>query len=164
MLTTYLYCLAQIKEHFRRRKSSPRPTDEITKLSRLLSYSSVATTHESPKADSVPRANPFGLSLIVDPEDAVVDIIFVHGLGGTSRGTWSKDKNPELFWPEKWLPEDLPRARIHSYGYNSNFSSTKISSYNILDFSKELLLAVQYSPCNLGQACEANHYVYRCLG
>lgn len=29
--------------------------------------------------DSVLQADPFGLSLIMDPEGAVVDIIFVHG-------------------------------------------------------------------------------------
>lgn len=121
------------------------------------------TNSTLPRTNTAPRTDPLGLSLIVDPESPVVDIIFVHGLGGTSRGTWSKDKNPELFWPEKWLPEDLPRARIHSYGYNSNFASTKSSIYSVLDFSKELLFAVQYSPSDLGQACEANYSTHEYL-
>ena len=74
--------------------------------------------------------------------------MFVHGLGGDSRKTWSKNNDPDLFWPERWLPYDpsIGKARISSFGYNASFrpgSSKSIS--NISDFAKELLYEMKFS-------------------
>ena len=50
-------------------------------------------------------AGPLGLNVIYTPDNGhKVDIVFVHGLGGTSRWTWLKYKNPELFWSLTFLP------------------------------------------------------------
>lgn len=59
--------------------------------------------------------NGYGLDILhpspptADTAETQVDIVFVHGLGGTSQSTWSKDG---VFWPRDLLKEEFPRARI----------------------------------------------------
>lgn len=75
-------------------------------------------------------------------EPRTADIIFIHGLGGSSRMTWCKSRRLDTFWPREWLPkdEDLHHARIFTFGYNSQFrSSSQSSARGISDFSKNLL-------------------------
>jgi pimeloyl-ACP methyl ester carboxylesterase len=91
---------------------------------------------------------PLGLNVIYTPEnDHKADIIFIHGLGGSSRMTWSKDKNPELFWPSTFLPlePEICMARILSFGYQANLRKTGNVSTIILDFAKELLYDLKYA-------------------
>lgn len=89
------------------------------------------------------HADPIGLSVIYEPETTrSLDIIFVHGLGGTSRQTWAKNRDENLFWPSRWLPLEpgISTARILSFGYNAHFMSTGPNSIaNISDFAKDLL-------------------------
>ncbi|KAL9581454.1 MAG: hypothetical protein Q9212_003889 [Teloschistes hypoglaucus] len=88
-----------------------------------------------------------GLNTLYIPTDiTVVDLVFVHGLGGGSRSTWSKNGEPSLYWPEEWLPNDpgFRDVRIHSFGYNSDWE--KESSLNIHDFSKSLLESIHDCP------------------
>ena len=77
----------------------------------------------------------------------MVDIVFVHGLGGTSRKTWSKNEDPELFWPLKFLPlePDFCFTRIFTFGYNANFRKAGNVSTSILDFAKDLLFDLKYA-------------------
>lgn len=92
--------------------------------------------------------NPLGLNVLYEPEaDPTVDIIFVHGLNGTSRSTWSKDKNTDFCWPEKWLPQEpeIRTARVLSFGYNAAASpSSSASTLNVTDFGKNLLFWMKY--------------------
>ena len=92
--------------------------------------------------------NPLGLNVVYEPEAyPTVDIIFVHGLNGTSRSTWSKDKNTDFCWPEKWLPEEpeIGTARVLSFGYNAAASpSSSASTLNVTDFGKNLLFCMKY--------------------
>ena len=77
-----------------------------------------------------------------------MDLIFVHGLGGTSHQTWSKNRNPELFWPQKWLPlePEIRTARVLTFGYNAHFlSSSRDNILEISDFAKELLFAMKFA-------------------
>lgn len=86
--------------------------------------------------------------MVYTPENAhKVDIVFVHGLGGTSRWTWSKHKNPELFWPSKFLPlePDICLARISTFGYNSSFHKAGSIRTSVLDFAKDLLFNLKYA-------------------
>ncbi|KAH0538685.1 hypothetical protein FGG08_004760 [Glutinoglossum americanum] len=89
------------------------------------------------------RTDPLGLTVLYAPEESPsVDIIFVHGLGGTSQQTWSKNRDPELFWPKNWLPlePDICTARVLSFGYNAHyFSSGPNNILSISDFAKSLL-------------------------
>ena len=92
--------------------------------------------------------DPLGLRVLYEPRhDRKADIIFVHGLGGTSRLTWSKDKDLDLFWPLKFLPlePDICEARIMTFGYNGSFlrANTR-NSATVLDFAKDLLYDLKY--------------------
>lgn len=83
--------------------------------------------------------DPLGLHLVYDNPHPSGDIIFIHGLGGTARKTWSWDRNVNYFWPV-WLAEEdgLSSYRIFTYGYNSNFKGAG-TNLNIIDFAKDLL-------------------------
>lgn len=71
----------------------------------------------------------------------------MHGLGGTSRLTWSKNRNLKLFWPLTFLPlePDVCLARILTFGYNANFSKAGNASTSILGFAKDLLFDLKYA-------------------
>lgn len=45
-----------------------------------------------------------------------ISIVFIHGLQGDPKGTWSTFNT---FWPRDLLPKVLPQARILSWGYDS---------------------------------------------
>jgi len=53
-----------------------------------------------------------------------VDIVFVHGLRGSSRTTWSKG---DVCWPRDLLKDDIPESRVIAWGYDS--SVAKVSTY-----------------------------------
>ncbi|KAK7756561.1 hypothetical protein SLS62_001398 [Diatrype stigma] len=106
------------------------------------------TSTKSPQKDGGPDAGPLGLNVVYSPENGhKVDIVFIHGLGGTSQLTWSKYKKPELFWPLTFLPlePDLCLARILSFGYNANFRKSGNISTSVLDFAKDLLFDLKYA-------------------
>lgn len=47
---------------------------------------------------------PLGLSTLHVPDQGhtiVADLVFVHGLNGGSFSTWSKDHNPDCYWPRQ---------------------------------------------------------------
>ena len=103
--------------------------------------------HDGDSVDPQYPKGPLGLSILSSPlNEAVADLIFVHGLGGGSRSTWTKYSDPPVFWPLEWLPADpqFHDVRIHSFGYNSNL--WKESILNIHDFARALLGSVQDCP------------------
>lgn len=87
--------------------------------------------------------DPLGLALIHGTSDCDADIIFVHGLGGSLRKTWSWERNTDMFWPE-WIrhEEGLSNLRVFSYGYNANFWDSK-NPLSIMDFAKGLLVRMK---------------------
>lgn len=91
----------------------------------------------------------FGLQTVYVPDAIDGDIVFVHGLGGSARKTWSSTRELDSFWPG-WLPEDetdgdgdepaaLSRFRISTFGYNAKFKGAA-TNLDIIDFAKDLLL------------------------
>ncbi|KAL8965920.1 MAG: hypothetical protein Q9183_003617, partial [Haloplaca sp. 2 TL-2023] len=95
------------------------------------------------------QSDPLGLNVIYQPPEGcrAVDIIFVHGLGGTSQKTWSRNKDLEFFWPREWLPFEpgFAQARMLSFGYNAHFAARgRDNILNIADFAKELLYGMKF--------------------
>ncbi|KAK4140598.1 protein SERAC1 [Dichotomopilus funicola] len=92
---------------------------------------------------------PLGLSLVYSPvEEPTTDFIFVHGLGGGSRKTWSKTPSPDHFWPQQWLPLEpvFQKVRIHTYGYSCDWTKRNLDICNVHDFGKGLLSEISTSP------------------
>ncbi|KAK0671872.1 YVTN repeat-like/Quino protein amine dehydrogenase [Cercophora samala] len=107
-----------------------------------------STAGVSPSSD-VSIQDPLGLKVVYRPSgERRADIVFVHGLGGSSRMTWSKNRDIELFWPAKFLPlePNLKDTRILTFGYNSNFRpGAGKNQMSILDFAKDLLFDLKYA-------------------
>lgn len=105
-----------------------------------------ASSTSSTKPDSGSSKGPFGLTEVFHPsshKEVLAHVVFVHGLGGGSEHTWTKD---DVFWPKDLLPlqEPFQRTVIHSFGYDSDFK--KSSTLNINDFSKSLLNSMLNHP------------------
>lgn len=93
---------------------------------------------------------PLGLNLLSSPTAPEIDLIFLHGLGGNSRKTWSKSSAEQShFWPEEWLSKDpaFRSVRIHSYGYDSYYLKGKEDCLNVHHIGKSFLGAISTSPC-----------------
>jgi pimeloyl-ACP methyl ester carboxylesterase len=88
------------------------------------------------------------LILLFSPEQPLIDLIFVHGLGGGSRKTWSKTASASHYWPKEWLPRDsaFKNVRVHSFGYNSDWVKSKANCLDIHHFARSLLGELTTSP------------------
>ncbi|KAH8202615.1 hypothetical protein TruAng_003216 [Truncatella angustata] len=111
----------------------------------------------SPSKTKADRADdPLGLTLFYAPDGIPsADIIFIHGLGGSSRLTWSKNHDLNLLWPSLWLPsdDDLQNCRIFTFGYNADYrSSSQSPTLGISDFAKNLLFDMLYGRDKQGQS------------
>ena len=88
-------------------------------------------------------------------KERTADIVFVHGLGGSSITTWSKDQDGDLFWPKKFLSNEpvLSTARILTFGYTAFYWDTQAAgSLSITDFARSLLASLKNEPeLELGQ-------------
>lgn len=62
----------------------------------------------------------FEITEVYAPTEAKVDIVFVHGLNGDPRLSWTAKNG--TFWPTELLPITLKsaHARILVYGYNAD--------------------------------------------
>ena len=89
-----------------------------------------------------------GLNLLHVPSEPLVDFIFVHGLGGGSRKTWSKSTNLYHYWPKEWLPRDpdFKNVRVSSFGYAADWGEKKDSVLDIGDFARSLLGEIKENP------------------
>lgn len=114
-----------------------------------MSAFSTSSTSSPSRSKLADRSNePLGLHVVHDPPtERAVDIIFVHGLGGTSRLSWSWNRDLSLFWPQEWLPLEpgLQDARMLTFGYNAHFMSQAKDIFNISDFAKDLLLQMKFA-------------------
>ncbi|KAL7943440.1 hypothetical protein V8C42DRAFT_329047 [Trichoderma barbatum] len=132
-------------------KDSPADTDQQSSSLgsfRAHLFTKFRRRHERPVSAPRPKG-PMGLNTLYDPGDiALVDIIFVHGLGGDSKKTWSGSRDAEGYWPQDWLPNDpsFKTARIHSFGYNANWRDRNLSILSIHDFGQDLLGEMKNHP------------------
>lgn len=137
------------------RSSTSEEQARTAEDSSLPHLTDLAESLPSPAGPSTPptvtptrSSDPHGLTPLHSPAGApVADIIFIHGLGGSSRLTWCMGKNLDNFWPKRWLPHDvdLQHARIFTFGYDADFkSSAQSPSLGISDFAKNLLYDMTY--------------------
>jgi hypothetical protein len=91
-----------------------------------------------------------GLNLLYSPSEPRVNFIFVHGLGGGSRKTWSKTSSLDHYWPQEWLRKDpafTAAVRVYSFGYDSDYAKgSKDNCLNIHQFGKSLLGELSIAP------------------
>lgn len=95
-----------------------------------------------------PVKGPLGLQLLHASPEPLIDLIFVHGLKGDSIKTWRKGGDPLCFWPQLWLPTEpgFENVNIHTFGYDSNWSSSKSTILDIHDFGQGLLEEMRNAP------------------
>ncbi|CZT11979.1 uncharacterized protein RCO7_07986 [Rhynchosporium graminicola] len=127
----------QDQEEERRRASeptiatnSPLSQQEVAPIAPLLqhqitpgsSFSRVRPRLYSLSTSRPQVEDPDGLSLVHDCDAPLADLIFVHGLGGSSRKTWSFERDIKNFWPP-WLGTErgFLNTRIFLFGYNAHF-------------------------------------------
>lgn len=60
-------------------------------------------------------SNELTLERVFGCEDALVDVVFVHGLTGDPRETWASETDGD-FWPS-WLEGDLDKVSVYTLGY-----------------------------------------------
>ncbi|KAK4445791.1 hypothetical protein QBC34DRAFT_412670 [Podospora aff. communis PSN243] len=125
----------------------PTPTSRSTFPSLLPTPTNPSSRLRSSKSPA-PR-NVLGLHIVYTPPGPVkANIVFIHGLGGTSHATWSKNRDADLFWPRVFLPQerDINSARILTFGYNAEVKGRSSSNVkSVLDFAKDLLYDLKYS-------------------
>ncbi|TKA59259.1 hypothetical protein B0A49_08920 [Cryomyces minteri] len=100
-----------------------------------------AQTSTKPVFVKDPAEGDYGCKILHDPVDAVVDIIFVHGLTGSRRNTWTKKwtigkQTVACFWPEHLLPIDIENARISTWGYDADVVDPKLFHMALLHASE----------------------------
>lgn len=125
--------------------SFPVPTISIRRRSTLSRIFSHRSSNKPIVESAEEKRGKLGLNLICDRAEPLVEIVFVHGLGGGSRKTWCKDDDPKLFWPKEWLQRDpeFRNVRVYSFGYDSEWVTRKDSQLDVHDFGKSLLSALR---------------------
>ena len=56
-----------------------------------------------------------------DNKRRLLDLVFVHGLGGDAYSTWTRNEDDTLFWP-KWLADDFKDIGVWTVGYGATAS------------------------------------------
>lgn len=94
------------------------------------------TSRDRNSHDEAPVVFPSGIKALYEPSEAVVDIIFVHGLAGDRERTWGGD----IFWPQELLPKKLRNARILTFGYDAYITRVaQVTQNKIRDHARDLV-------------------------
>ncbi|KAG8854496.1 hypothetical protein FRB91_003453, partial [Serendipita sp. 411] len=64
---------------------------------------------------------PHGFLELFSGQDPIVDIVALHGLDGHREHSWTADDG--TMWLKDLLPDDIPKARILTYGYDADTRS-----------------------------------------
>ncbi len=123
------------------------------------------------------RVEDLGLTTLHQPRDeqsVIADLVFVHGLQGHPRKTWQSSVTPQqhtsiihhlkrrsvqtrdeegagVFWPADLIPQDYPKLRVLTYGYDSNvteYFASSTSKNGIFDHGNSLLNALSRERIN----------------
>lgn len=78
-----------------------------------------ATNVPAPRVP-IRKGHNYGVKLLYEGGiEPSVDIVFVHGLTGNAYSTWLHEDSG-THWPSRLLGQDIPDARILSYGYDAD--------------------------------------------
>ncbi|MCJ1423210.1 hypothetical protein MMC29_001092 [Sticta canariensis] len=85
----------------------------------------------------IPESRPYGIKILANGVDPIVDIVAIHGLNGHREKTWTLSN---VNWLRDLLPSDIPNARVISWGYDANtHSNSPISAQHLYDHAKTLV-------------------------
>jgi hypothetical protein len=97
---------------------------------------------------STSSEHPIGLRVLHEPRETVnvnvVNIVLVHGLGGSARETWTHSPS-NTFWPSLLHEDDgFTNVRVSTFGYDANFKNifAPRNTLDISDFAQQLLDAL----------------------
>ena len=99
--------------------------------------------HKNSRKPLFSDGQTYGLRVLsepADPSEALVDIIFVHGLTGDSYNTWLEEET-QTYWPVDLLSRDVRSARILTFGYDADVTKIlgPVSKNNLRDHALALL-------------------------
>ena len=91
-----------------------------------------------------------------------IDIIAIHGLGGTAHKTWTHDNGK--MWLRDFAPTQFPRARIYTFGYDSGIAFSR-GTCTVDDSAKVLLRAIKLERqipevCAIALNCQQVRFLY----
>src|SRR3989440_7402128 len=92
---------------------------------------------------------------IVDAFSNHSSIVAVHGLNGHREKTWTAANG--VHWLRDLLPNDIPNARILSWGYDANtHSNSRVSCQYLYDHARSLVadLCLERKLSNVGDTLE----------
>lgn len=126
-------------------------TDTRSSWARGLSLLPGKRTPTQGSSKAPEAKNEFGLNTLFEPDEPlsiIADYIFIHGLGGGSSTTWGVSSDPSRFWPAEWLPSDADfhGVRIHSFGYNANWSTWSSNPLDVHAFGQSLVEELSSHP------------------
>jgi hypothetical protein len=75
------------------------------------------------------------------PEQFLVDIIAVHGLGGDAYKTWTHPVTNKL-WLRDFIPEFLPGCRVYTFGYPSKLKDIDTRA-RVQEYGRKLVSSVR---------------------
>lgn len=102
-------------------------------------------TQLSARSTTGDRKERWGL-FVLEPQDdndpEAIDIVALHGLNGHWEKTWQSDKPTSkgggAMWLRDFLPQQIPHARVMSFGYDSVLLFSKSTS-DVGTFAEQLL-------------------------
>ncbi|KAE9375017.1 ankyrin [Stipitochalara longipes BDJ] len=79
-----------------------------------------------------------GLTVLSNPTDADLDIVFLHGLNGHPHDSFASHKTG-FYWPSEFA-KNVPSVRAMAFGYIADFSSGSHNSMGIRQHAESLLV------------------------
>ncbi|KAK7949432.1 hypothetical protein PG988_016071 [Apiospora saccharicola] len=111
----------------------------LARSSFQVSRASSEVGPSDPGSSDQPRTiqGDYGLMLVHEHPSAKVDVIFIHGLDGHWKKSFTKD---DVFWPKDYLPQDTNNLRILSYGYDARVKAdVPVSQQTVFEHGEDLV-------------------------
>jgi hypothetical protein len=90
-----------------------------------IGFTELATGGPNPLLEYVATTSILSQNTSNQPDTRRYSIVFVHGLQGHPKKTWTwstANSSKIVYWPQDFLPQSTPDARILVYGYDSKVS------------------------------------------